>query len=162
MTTPITLEELIKDIAGGLPNGRRLQAILLGGAAGKFIGPDELDLLLQEEILKKKGLSLGSGAVMIFDDQKDLSQILSSLAEFFAHESCGKCYPCQLGTKRQAEILSRGFRKELLIGDLARLRDVGKTMTDASLCGLGQTASQAILSAVDLWPDLLQEGSSNE
>jgi NADH-quinone oxidoreductase subunit F len=99
---------------------------------------------------------------MVFDDRRDLRQILSSLADFFAHESCGKCYPCQLGTQRQAEIMARNLQGNLLSGDLDRLKDVGATMTDASLCGLGQTASHAVLSAVEIWPEAFQERQLNE
>ena len=162
ITTPVTLRELIYDLAGGLPEARQLQAILLGGAAGKFVGPANLDLVLSEETLREQGLSLGSGAVMVFDEDQDMRLVLSSLADFFAHESCGKCYPCQLGTQRQAEIMARGLHQQLLIDDLDRLKDVGWTMTDASLCGLGQTASLAILSALELWPELFAQKESYE
>lgn len=100
---------------------------------------------------------MGSGAVMVFDDTQDMREILASLGEFFAHESCGKCYPCQLGTQRQKEILDRNLAGNLLAGDVVRLKDVGWTMTDASLCGLGQTAALAVMSAIDLWPELFEE-----
>jgi NADH-quinone oxidoreductase subunit F len=79
---------------------------------------------------------------------------LKGLAHFFADESCGKCYPCQLGTQRQYEILRRLAEGNLLEGDAERLKDVGWTMIDASLCGLGQTAATAVLSAMELWPQL--------
>jgi NADH-quinone oxidoreductase subunit F len=90
-----------------------------------------------------------------------MKEILASLGYFFAHESCGKCYPCQLGTQRQAEILTRNLDEGLQDGDKARLEDVGWTMTDASLCGLGQTAASAVLSALDLWPELFVEKGHN-
>ena len=83
-----------------------------------------------------------------------LQHFLKTLARFFAHESCGKCYPCQMGTQRQYEILQRLSAGTFLPGDLARLEDVGWTMTDASLCGLGQTAASAVLSAMRNWPEL--------
>jgi len=73
---------------------------------------------------------------------------------FFAHESCGKCYPCQLGTQRQYEVLQRLAAGQTLEGDTERLADAGWTMSDASLCGLGQTAASAVLSAMQLWPEL--------
>jgi NADH-quinone oxidoreductase subunit F len=79
---------------------------------------------------------------------------LLGLGHFFAHESCGKCYPCQLGTQRQYEILQRLATDQLLEGDAGRLADVGWTMSDASICGLGQTAATAVLSALKLWPEL--------
>lgn len=157
LSEPVTMRELVFHLAGGIPEGRALKGILLGGAAGKFVGPEMLDLLLTDEDARKMGLSLGSGAVMVFDETQDMRQILASLGEFFAHESCGKCYPCQLGTQRQKEILERLQEETLLLGDVDRLKDVGWTMTDASLCGLGQTAALAVLSAIDLWPDLFLE-----
>lgn len=157
LNNPVTVRELVFEMAGGLKEGRTLQGILLGGAAGKFIGPDSLGLRLTDDDTRKAGLSLGSGAVMVFDDTQDLHKILGSLGEFFAHESCGKCYPCQLGTQRQMEILQRNLAGNLLPGDVARLKDVGWTMTDASLCGLGQTAALAVMSAIDLWPELFAE-----
>ena len=128
--------------------------MLLGGAAGSFVGPDGLDVLLTNHGVRERGLSLGSGAVVVFDQEVDLKFVLHGLGHFFAHESCGKCYPCQLGTQRQAEILDRITRDQALPGDLERLQDIGATMTDTSLCGLGQTAASAVLSAAALWPDL--------
>jgi len=83
-----------------------------------------------------------------------MRQVLKSLGHFFAHESCGKCYPCQMGTQRQKEILDRVASRDVVEGDFVRLQDVGWTMTDASLCGLGQTAASAVLSAMKLWPEL--------
>lgn len=157
LSGPVTLGELIFELAGGIPDDRALKGVLLGGAAGKFVGPEMLDLRLTDEDTRKAGLSLGSGAVMVFDETQDMRAILASLGEFFAHESCGKCYPCQLGTQRQKEILDRTQEGSLLPGDVARLKDVGWTMTDASLCGLGQTAALAVLSAIDLWPELFAE-----
>jgi len=99
---------------------------------------------------------LGSGVVMVFNQQRDLRDVLLRLARFFAHESCGKCYPCQLGTQRQLEILERLALGKPDPGDAARLSDVGWTMADASLCGLGQTAASAVLSAMRLWPNLFR------
>ena len=91
---------------------------------------------------------------MVFDETRDMRASLQELGHFFAHESCGKCYPCQMGTQRQKEILDRVASGGALPGDLVRLQDVGWTMTDASLCGLGQTAASAVLSAIKLWPEL--------
>ncbi|NPA31226.1 MAG: NADH-quinone oxidoreductase subunit E [Chloroflexi bacterium] len=147
----ITLGDLL-DLAGG-PRGE-VQAILLGGAAGFFVGPDALNLPLTLEDLRAAGLSLGSAAVMVFSQDRDLRQVLLDVAHFFAEESCGKCYPCQLGTQRQVELLQRVFAGQARPQDLALLDDVGWTMTDASLCGLGQTAANAVLSAKRLWPHL--------
>jgi NADH-quinone oxidoreductase subunit F len=85
----------------------------------------------------------------------DLRVVLSQVGDFFAHESCGKCYPCQMGTQRQAEILARLAAGQGRPDDGATLIELGQVMTDASICGLGQTAAMAILSAARRWPELL-------
>jgi NADH-quinone oxidoreductase subunit F len=150
----VTLRHLLFDLAAGLKPGRKLQAVLMGGAAGAFVVEKHLDVKLTFEDLRAADLPLGSGAVMVFDDSADLRDMLKRLAHFFADESCGKCYPCQLGARRQYEILDRSAAGRALAGDKERLTDVGNTMIDASLCGLGQTAPAAILSAMKLWPEL--------
>jgi NADH-quinone oxidoreductase subunit F len=157
ITQPVTLEELVCDLAGGIKDDRQLKAVLLGGAAGKFVSPADYDVRLTQENARERGLTLGSGAVVVLDETRDLRQTLADLGHFFEHESCGKCYPCQLGTQRQAEILDRLAERSSLPGDFERLGDVGWTMTDASLCGLGQTAASAVLSAMQLWPELFKQ-----
>lgn len=142
----ITLGELI-GLAGGLRPGSELQAVLLGGAAGGFAGPGDLDLPLTADAVRAAGLTLGSGVVMVHDQHVDLADQLRRIAAFFRDESCGQCVPCRVGTVRQEEALDR-----LLDGggdvDLALLRDIGQAMRDASICGLGQTAANAIESAI--------------
>jgi NADH-quinone oxidoreductase subunit F len=150
----VTLRHLLFELAGGLEQGRKLQAVLMGGAAGAFAGEKDLDVILSFENLSAAGLPLGSGAVMVFDDGADIRDVLKRLGHFFADESCGKCYPCQLGTQRQYEILDRAAAGAAVAGDRERLSDVGSTMIDASLCGLGQTAATAVLSAMKLWPEM--------
>ena len=150
----ISLRELIYDLAGGLRSGEGLKAILVGGAAGAFAVENDLDVQLSFEDMQAANLPLGSGMVMVIDQSRDIQDVLVRLARFFAHESCGKCYPCQLGTQRQHEILVRLAQGDALPGDVERLSDVGWTMTDSSLCGLGQTAAMAVLNAMQLWPEL--------
>lgn len=149
-----TIRHLLVDLAGGVRAGRGLKAILFGGAAGAFATAKDLDVHLSFEDLRAAGLPLGSGVLTVFDETRDLRDALLRLARFFADESCGKCYPCQLGTQRQFEILQRVAAGGAQPEDVSRLTDVGWTMTDASLCGLGQTAASAVLSALRLWPDL--------
>jgi len=142
----ITLGELV-GLAGGLRDESELQAILLGGAAGGFAGPDDLDLVLDDESTRAAGLTLGSGVVMVHDQSVDMVDQLVRIAAFFRDESCGQCVPCRVGTKRQEEAVARlvaGVRQ----GDLTLLRDIGRAMSDASICGLGQTANNAIESAI--------------
>ncbi len=149
----VTLRELL-ELAGGVANEKKLQSVLFGGAAGAFATSEHLDVKMTFEDLRAAELPLGSGVVMAFDETRDMRDVLKRLGHFFAHESCGKCYPCQMGTQRQMEILDRMAADKVIAGDLVRLQDVGWTMTDASLCGLGQTAASAVLSAIKLWPEL--------
>ncbi|MEZ5101693.1 MAG: NAD(P)H-dependent oxidoreductase subunit E [Thermoleophilia bacterium] len=145
-----TLRELL-ELAGGVPDGRALQAVLLGGAAGGFVRPDELDLRLTFEDARAAGATLGSGVVMAFDDTVDLPRLLLRIAAFFRNESCGQCVPCRVGTVRQQEALARLVRGRPRGGveaELALVAELGRCMRDASICGLGQTASSAIESAI--------------
>jgi len=152
----VTLRELM-EMAGGVARGKSLKAVLFGGAAGAFATSEHLDVKMTFEDLRASGLPLGSGVVMVFDETRDIRDVLKRLGHFFAHESCGKCYPCQMGTQRQMEILNRVAERKIIDGDFVRLQDVGWTMTDASLCGLGQTAASAVLSAMNLWPELFKD-----
>ncbi len=138
-------------LAGGVRDGRPLQAVLLGGAAGSFLTPDEIDLPLTFEGARAAGVSLGSGVVMVFDDTVDLDVICLRIARFFRDESCGQCVPCRVGTVRQEELLHRlaagtpiGSRRD----ELGLLDEIAQAMRDASICGLGQTASSAVQSAI--------------
>jgi NADH-quinone oxidoreductase subunit F len=152
-----TLGELLA-LAGGVADNRPLQAILLGGAAGTFVAPDALSLRLTFEDVRAAGATLGSGVVMVFDDRVDLGATVLRIARFMEDESCGQCVPCRVGTVRQVEILERLQRNsksgaDLLIpartdADLALLAELGQCMRDASICGLGQTASSAVETAI--------------
>jgi NADH-quinone oxidoreductase subunit F len=141
-----TLRALI-DLAGGVHEGRRLQAVLLGGAAGSFVTEQQLDVPLSFEGTRAIGATLGSGAVIVLDDTADLKQILLRIARFFRDESCGQCVPCRVGTVRQEEVLQR-LLTDRRDSDVRLLSDIAQAMRDASICGLGQTAANAITSAV--------------
>jgi NADH-quinone oxidoreductase subunit F len=149
----ITLREMI-ELAGGLSGTGRLQAVLLGGAAGAFVSPAELDTPLTFEGTRAIGATLGSGVVMPLDDTVDLKQILLRIASFFRDETCGQCVPCRVGAVRQEEALERLIHERPLgsVGEEIRtLREMGQAMRDASICGLGQTASSALESALNRW-----------
>jgi len=145
-----TLRQLL-DLAGGVAGGRPLRAILLGGAAGVFVRPDELDIPLTFEGAQAAKATLGSGVIMVFDDRVDMTDILLRIAAFFRDESCGQCVPCRVGTVRQEEALHR-IQARRTFGtvkdEMALLDEVGQAMKDASICGLGQTAYSALQSAV--------------
>jgi NADH-quinone oxidoreductase subunit F len=145
-----TLRELL-DLAGGVRDGHNLKAVLLGGAAGVFVGPEVLDTPLTFEATRAIGATLGSGVVMAFDETADMVGTLRRIAEFFRDESCGQCVPCRVGTVRQEELLARLATANLKgsrVDELALLGEIGQAMRDASICGLGQTASSAIESAL--------------
>ena len=146
VTFGTTLRQLL-DLAGGVTSGRRMKAVLLGGAAGTFVTPERLDLPLTFEATREAGAALGSGVVVVFDDTVDLADILLRIAAFFRHESCGQCVPCRVGTVRQEEALER-----LVAGgnEAALLEEIARGMGDASICGLGHTAGLAVRSALGL------------
>ncbi|MDE0108444.1 MAG: NAD(P)H-dependent oxidoreductase subunit E [Bryobacterales bacterium] len=149
-----TVRELI-ELAGGVSGTGRLQAVLVGGAAGAFLGPDELDAPFTFEGMRAVGATVGSAVVMPFDDSVDLGAVLLRIAEFFRDESCGQCVPCRVGTVRQEELLER-LRSGQTIGTLDHerqlLREVSQVMRDASICGLGHTAASAVDSALERFP----------
>lgn len=142
-----TLGELL-DLAG---TPTEIKAILLGGAAGGFVRPDERDIPLTFEGTRAAGTTLGSGVILVMDDTVALPRTLLRIAEFFRDESCGQCVPCRVGTVRQEEALHRIKDRTgaAASDDVALLREVGQTMRDASICGLGQTAWNAVESAID-------------
>lgn len=150
----VSLRNMINELAGGLRAGRSVQAVLTGGAAGAFLAPEDLDTPLSYEDFKRVGGTIGAGTIMVFDDTVDLRDMLARIGTFFAHESCGKCYPCQIGTQRQAEILQRVAAGRARREDADTLIELGAVMTDTSICGLGQAAALAIISAHERWPQL--------
>jgi NADH-quinone oxidoreductase subunit F len=148
----VTLRQVIEG-AGGVRGGRPLRAVLLGGAAGSFVGPDALDTPLTFEGVRAVGATLGSGVVLIIDDTVDVAGLLRRIGQFFRDESCGQCVPCRVGTVRQEELLGRLARGAPLGSpetELALLDDIAAVARDASICGLGQTAVSAAASAVKL------------
>jgi NADH-quinone oxidoreductase subunit F len=139
--------------------------VLLGGAAGLFVGPDALDLPLTFEGVRAAGATLGSGVVLVLDDTVPVPELLRRITRFFRDESCGQCVPCRVGTVRQEELVARLIAGPPAAGlggtaaadpggtaaaDLALLDDIGAVTRDASICGLGQTALSAVQSAVKL------------
>jgi NADH-quinone oxidoreductase subunit F len=145
-----TVRDLI-ELAGGVRGDAALKAILLGGAAGGFVGPDVLDAKLTFEDAREGGYTLGSGVIMVFDERADLVDLCLRIARFFRDESCGQCVPCRVGTVRQEEALHRlvaGTTIGSARDELDLIDEVARVMRDASICGLGQTAASAIQSAI--------------
>ena len=142
----ITLGEAIA-MAGGATGD--LKAILLGGAAGSFVGPDQMDLPLSFEGTRAAGASLGSGVIKLFNADTDFQAVVARIAEFFRNESCGQCVPCRVGVVRQHELVIRTAGRSMN-GERELLDDMDAAMKDASICGLGHTASTEVRSAIDL------------
>lgn len=141
----ITTRELIR-LAGGVLG--ETQAVLSGGAAGSFLTEAQLDVPLTFEDGRDAGVSLGSGAIMVFNTDVDMMAIAHRIAEFFAHESCGLCVPCRVGTDQQLRIVGRMRNGTATDADHPTLDTIGSVMRDASICGLGHTATNAVESAV--------------
>jgi len=159
----ITLRQLIT-LAGGTSGNAPIKAVLLGGAAGAFVGPENLDVPLTFEGTRAIGATLGSGVVMVFDQTTDLGEILVRIAAFFRDESCGQCVPCRVGAIRQEELvarLRRGKPNGSAADEVVLLGEIAQVMRDASICGLGHTASGAIQSALKIFGnDVLGESRS--
>jgi NADH-quinone oxidoreductase subunit F len=137
------LSELL-ELAGAEPP----KAVLMGGAAGSFLRPDQLDLPLSFEGAREAGTTLGSGVVIVYGEGADLVDAVLRIAEFFRDESCGQCVPCRIGTVRQEEALHRLSSGKTQGNEIAVLADLTQVMRDASICGLGQTAANAVDSAI--------------
>ena len=149
-----TLGDVI-ELAGGITGN--LRAVLLGGAAGSFVGPEALDLPLTFEDARAAGVSLGSGVIMAFNETVDMPAVVARIAEFFRNESCGQCVPCRVGTVRQHELLvaaGAGTSTPVSLngadGTVGLLDEIDQAMKDASICGLGHTAATAVRSAIAL------------
>jgi NADH-quinone oxidoreductase subunit F len=145
-----TLRELL-ELAGGLKPGVTMGAVLLGGAAGSFVTRDYLDLKLTFEGAREVHTTLGSGVVLVLDETADVPELLMTIAGFMRDESCGQCVPCRVGTVRQEEALARlisGQTRGTVQDELKLIAEIGQAMRDASICGLGQTASSAVESAI--------------
>jgi NADH-quinone oxidoreductase subunit F len=141
----ITTRKLIS-LAGGVQG--EVHAVLSGGAAGSFLTENQLDVPLTFEEGRDAGISLGSGTITVFNTDVDMTAITHRIAAFFAHESCGLCVPCRVGTSQQLEIVGQIRDGIDTRTDRDDLNDIGRVMRDASICGLGQTAANAVESAI--------------
>ncbi|MCX7850278.1 MAG: SLBB domain-containing protein [Thermus sp.] len=144
----ITLRELIFDIGGGVPEGRRFKAVQIGGPSGGCLPETLLDVPIDYESLKEYGAIMGSGGVIVLDDSSCMVNVAKFFLEFTADESCGKCVPCRVGTRLMLGILERIVRGEGREEDLPELERLAQLVREASLCGLGQTAPNPVLSTL--------------
>ncbi|NLK09045.1 MAG: NADH-quinone oxidoreductase subunit NuoF [Firmicutes bacterium] len=149
----ITLREIIYDIGGGIPNGRSFKMAQTGGTSGGCLPEALLDVPMDIDSLEAAGSALGSGALMIMDDTHCIIDVVRCLLQFFCHESCGQCTPCREGTRRLYELIDKIARMEAVEEDVSLIKRLARTMEDASLCGLGQTAPFPILTTMRFFPE---------
>jgi len=148
-----TLREIIYDIGGGIKNGRKFKAVQTGGPSGGCIPAENLDLPIDYESLTAIGSMMGSGGMIVMDEDNCMVDIAKFYLEFTVEESCGKCTPCRIGNKRLLEILTKITNGEGTEADLETLKELGQTIKDTSLCGLGQTAPNPVLSTMKYFWD---------
>ncbi|MDD3049672.1 MAG: NADH-quinone oxidoreductase subunit NuoF [Candidatus Cloacimonetes bacterium] len=144
----ISLHDLIFDVGGGISGGGKFKAVQLGGPSGGCLTSDHLDVKINYESLKEKGAMMGSGGVIVMNDSNCMVNVAKFFLEFSVEESCGKCSPCRLGLKQMHGILDRITKGEGEPGDIEKLEKLGNTIKQTSLCGLGQTAPNPVLSTI--------------
>jgi formate dehydrogenase iron-sulfur subunit len=149
----LSLRELIEDFGGGTRSGRPVQAVQIGGPLGAYVTAKQLDTPLTYEALAGIGAMLGHGGVVVFDDSADVLELARFAMEFCAHESCGKCTPCRIGSTRAAELLARLCAGRATRADVAQLESLCETMISGSLCGLGGMAPFPVRSILRGFPD---------
>ena len=152
-----TLRELIFDIGGGIPNGKEFLAIQTGGPSGGCLTKDELDVPIDYQSLVKAGSMMGSGGAIVMDEDNCMVDVAKFYMEFIRDESCGKCTPCRIGTKRLLEILEKITRGQGEMSDLDDLESLAASIADGALCGLGQTAANPILSTLRKFRHVYEE-----
>jgi len=150
------LLELI-EWAGGVPEGRSMQAVTMAGLSGGFLAGEDMDVTLDEPSVRSKGSFLGAGGIMVFDDSRDMIEVSHQAMEFFAHESCGKCFPCRIGTQRLMERLAGKAGPKDLEPWIDEVADLGKTMMETSACGLGMAAPLITNSLLKYFPEQVSD-----
>ncbi len=148
-----TLREVIYDIGGGCPNGKKFKAVQTGGPSGGCLTKDHLDTPIEYETLMAVGSMMGSGGMIVMDEDNCMVDIARFFLEFTVDESCGKCTPCRVGTKRMLSILEKITSGKGTMEDLEELESLAKSVKDSSLCGLGQTAPNPVLSTLKYFKD---------
>ena len=148
-----TLRELIYDIGGGIPDGKQFKAIQTGGPSGGCLTAEDLDTPIDFDNLVAKGSMMGSGGAIVMDEDNCMVDVAKFYMEFICDESCGKCTPCRIGTKRMLEILTKITDGKATLEDLDELENLAENIKTNSLCGLGQTAPNPVLSTLKHFRD---------
>jgi len=149
----LPLSTLLYEWAGGPGEGRKIQAVTMAGLSGGFLAGNDLEVTLDEPSVRAMGSFLGAGGIMVFDDRRDMVEVARMAMEFFAEESCGKCFPCRIGTERLTERLAGTAGPRGLSAWLDEVNDLGATMKETSACGLGQAAPLITESLLRYFPD---------
>ncbi len=152
-----TLREIIFDIGGGIPNGRTFKAAQTGGPSGGCIPEQHLDTPIDYDSLKEIGSMMGSGGLIVMDDSKCMVNLARFYLEFTVSESCGKCNPCRIGTKRLLELLTKICNGQGKEGDIEDLEELANNVANASVCGLGQTAPNPVLATLKYFREEYEE-----
>ncbi|MDF1658460.1 MAG: NADH-ubiquinone oxidoreductase-F iron-sulfur binding region domain-containing protein [Verrucomicrobiales bacterium] len=158
----LPLQTLIHEWAGGPPPGRTVQAVTMAGLSGGFLGGENLDVTLDDPCIKSKGSFLGAGGIMVFDDSRNMVDAAHDAMEFYAHESCGKCFPCRIGTQRMTERLNGSSPKLSQEEWIAEINDIGDTMKSTSACGLGMAAPHVTESLMRYFPEQVEAHLSDK
>lgn len=148
-----TLREIVYDIGGGIPNSREFKAAQTGGPSGGCIPKEYLDIPIDYESLSSIGSMMGSGGLIVMDDTKCMVNLAKFYLGFTVDESCGKCTPCRIGTKRMYEILEKITNGDGEEEDIKKLQDLSENIKNASVCGLGQTAPNPVISSMKYFMD---------
>ncbi len=158
-----TINEIVNEIGGGVPNGKKLKAVQTGGPSGGVIPADKMDLPVCYEELKKVGSIMGSGGMIVMDDSSNMVNIANFYLDFTVDESCGKCAPCRIGGKQMLLLLEKINKGKGTKQDIADLKRIATAMQKASLCGLGQTAPNPVLSTLRFFEnEYLEKVDPNE
>lgn len=157
-----TLREIVFDIGGGIPNGRKFKAAQTGGPSGGCIPEENLDTPIDYESLSKIGSMMGSGGLIVMDDSKCMVNLAKFYLGFTVDESCGQCTPCRIGTKRMLEMLERITEGKGEEGDIEKLEVLAETIKKTSICGLGQTAPNPVLSTLHYFRNEYEEHIKNK
>ena len=148
-----TLREIIYDVGGGIPNGKKFKAVQTGGPSGGCIPEEMLDVAIDYDSLKKMGSMMGSGGMIVMDENTCMVDLARFFLDFTVDESCGKCPPCRIGTKRMLEILEKITSGKGELEDLDKLETLAESIKTSALCGLGQTAPNPVLSTMKYFRD---------
>lgn len=146
--TDVTIRDVVFGLGGGIVDGKNFKAVQIGGTSGGFIPEEFLDTQIDFDSMGKIGAALGTGAVFVMDETRDIVDIVTRITKFFEHESCGKCNPCREGTKRMHEMVERINKGTGTVGDMDLLENLGGVMSVACLCGLGQAAPAPVLTTL--------------